>query len=113
MNVKPGQLARVVSNGETMSTPGILDRIVEVVRAAKPDDTYPSTDGAVRVHWDPSSVNLMDTWVIKSANPLPWKYAIDSDVLWFNERVMPDRNLRPLGGVPIDEEEHNDIKEPV
>jgi hypothetical protein len=108
MNVKPKMLARVVSNGEQMRTPDILDRIVEVIRPAVIGESFVSSDGRIRITYTGPS----GCWVVRSANPLPWFLELTYGVSLFDERVIGDRYLRPIGGVLLDEEIRDEMMVP-
>jgi hypothetical protein len=100
MNVKPGMLARVVSNGCSDMTPGFVDRIVEVSRPAARGEQFHAIDGSVVATCD----EFIDAWVVTSPNPLPWADAYGDAVHFFHERVVGDEHLRPIGGVPVTDE---------
>lgn len=108
MNCKPGMLARIVRNGEQRITPGILDRIVEVVRPCLTDEIFTSIDGRLfRIDRSDGPI-----WVVRSASPLPWM-AISAPtygkVAFFEERPIDDRYLRPIGGVPVHDEQRDEV----
>lgn len=108
MNVHAGDMARVVSNGEFVETPGILDRIVEIVRPAVPWEEFTALTGE-KTTIGPWSDDIV--WVIRSKTPLPniCRSALREMILMFNERPMSDRYLRRLGGVPVEDEVHDEV----
>jgi hypothetical protein len=102
-------LARVVSNGCHDMTPGLVDRIVDVVRPAVALEQFTSIDGKVCARF---TGRHDDAWVVRSANPLPWATTdgrIDSGIAFFAERIIGDEHLRPIGGVPVDEETRDEV----
>jgi hypothetical protein len=108
MNCKPGDLARIVSNGYRAETPQIIDRICEVVRPAVVGEIFTALDGRQMR----SVVSLGPAWVIRSANPLPWKSRTGphaGDVMFFEMRPMSDQFLRRIGGVPVHDEQHDEV----
>ncbi|CAJ9869332.1 Uncharacterised protein [Burkholderia pseudomallei] len=111
MNVKAGDLARVVRNGYQDPTPGIVDRIVEVARIASPGERYRSTCGRI-FHVTDRLFDGRLIWVIRSASPLPWRVpnpdGVDR-VLMFTERAIEDAYLRPIGGVPVTDDVEDEV----
>ncbi len=107
-HVKPGMLARVVRAGANVVTPGIVDRIVEVVRPAHNGELFKSIDGVLVRN---ELGDQRPCWVVKSKSPLPCMCGSDDDgpIYLFHERPILDSNLRPLGGVPIDEETREEL----
>jgi hypothetical protein len=101
MNAKPGMLCRVVSNGRSGMTPGFVDRIVEVLRPAVCGERFMDINGT---HVATCGDDYVDAWVVTSPSPLPWANFHDDGVHFFHERTVGDEHLRPIGGVPIDEE---------
>lgn len=95
-NVKPGDLARVVSNGERISLPELIDRIVVVVRPAVEGELVVSTCGARAAIFLEHSI----AWIVTSPTPLHGRCS-DGKVRLFKERAISDRYLRPIGGVPV------------
>ncbi|QGZ56729.1 hypothetical protein [Paraburkholderia acidiphila] len=108
MNCKPGDMARVVSNGKTDMTPGIVDRIVQVIRPAVPGEQFTATTGEVTTIGE---IGGMAVWVVRSKTPLPgtaWQRGECSRLL-FAERAMNDENLRRLGGVPVEDDVRDEV----
>lgn len=102
MNVQRGDLARVVSNGMPDMSPGIVDRIVEVVRLAYPGEKFRATTGEITTFYPGHGV----CWVIRSKTPLPgtvWHRG-QPERLFFDERAIGDEYLRRLGGVPVEDD---------
>lgn len=106
MNCKPGDLARVVSNGGPMDTPGLVDRVVEIVKPAVWDEVFVSVCGANRCRF---SGDTSAAWVVRSASPLPWMSTKRRVVFFYGERVVADSHLRPLGGVPVNDEVKDEV----
>ncbi|MBB3010665.1 hypothetical protein [Cupriavidus alkaliphilus] len=109
MNCKPGDLAITTTRGRSIdvATPGILGRVVEVVRAASSHEVFVSTAGA-RFQFTGTS----PAWVVKSRDLLPWKSGAGPNagqVHFFHERPVQDAVLLPLGGVPVHDEQHDEV----
>ena len=104
MNCKPGDLAIVVS---ARTTPENIGRIVEVVRVGTHLEIFKSIDG-VQVTVDAEGMSL---WVVRSRNQLMWRTDIGCE-LYFKELPVSDSYLRPVSGLPIEDEVTDDIKEP-
>lgn len=95
MNVRPGSLAVVVSGGLQVLTPGILSRIVEVVRPAYNGEKFLSTTGELVRCAD----NGFPCWVVTSRTPLPWMMATGPNkgkTLLFAQRAIRDACLREI-----------------
>jgi len=102
MNAKRGSLCRVVRNGASGMTPGLVDRIVEVLRPAVAGEQFISAD---RLNCATFVGDATDAWVVTSANPLPWAGIRESEPVGFYEqRIIGDEHLRPIGGVPVTDE---------
>ncbi|MCG5072257.1 hypothetical protein [Paraburkholderia tagetis] len=96
---KSGSLAVVIQAGDPHITPGLVDRIVEIVRPAIDGEEFISIDGVVVTCRDSRSI-----WVVKSRSPLPWICVQGADagkVRLFRERAIADQYLRPISGVPV------------
>ncbi|WP_143016619.1 hypothetical protein [Paraburkholderia phenazinium] len=103
MNVKPGDLAIIVG---PCATPGLTGRVVEILRRAVPGEAYPSIAGDVvylRIE--------APCWFVRSSTPLPMKTSLGRFLL-FRERSIQDAILRPISGVPVDDEIIEDLREP-
>lgn len=108
MNCKPGDLAITVSTrADGKRSPGVVGRTVEVVRRATIGDVFLAVDGT-RIRW----VNDVAAWVVRSHRPLPWlidQGPHEGRVFFLVERAIPDANLRPISGVPVHDEQHDEV----
>ncbi|MEX3691861.1 hypothetical protein AB3X91_08965 [Paraburkholderia sp. BR14263] len=97
-----------MSNGKRGMTPGIVDRIVQVIRPAVAGEKFVATTGQATIAGD--SGNSV-TWVVRSKTPLPGKAWLfgECSILLFDERPISDEQLRRLGGVPVDDEIHDEV----
>jgi hypothetical protein len=103
MNCKPGDLAIVVG---PCVTPGLTGRVVEILRRAVPGEYYQSVCGkTVRLSIE------VPCWFVRSSTPLPMQTTLGWFLL-FHERSIQDAILRPISGVPVNDEVTDDIKEP-
>lgn len=113
MNCKPGDMAIVMgTQGIPMQTPGVIGRVVEVLRAHSLGSTYRSVNGKT-MHT--TNIGANSHWVVRSSTPLPWLVlnGPNAGEVWlFEERCIMDSSLRPISGVPVDDEVTEDLKEP-
>ena len=111
MNCKPGDMAVVVRRGvpDGSFTLGLAGRIVEVVRLAEPGEIFFSTLGAMfRI----SNKFPAPAWVCRSSELLPWlsgKGPNAGKIQFFRERPIADANLIPISGVPVHDEQHEEV----
>lgn len=114
MNCKPGDLAITTSRGLSIkgATPGILGRLVEVLRHTSSQEIFVSTAGAKFRY-----VGSAPTWVVRSRELLPWLISgagpHAGEVHYFHERPIQDAVLLPISGVPIHEEQLDEADRPV
>ena len=104
---KPGTLAVVIRAGDAHSTPGIVDRIVEIIRPAVNGEQFQTIDGKPTLFRDDRPA-----WVVKSASPLPWICfggPNKGKVHMFHERAICDVYLRPIGGVDVVDEIKDEV----
>lgn len=95
LNCKPGDLAIVVG---PCVTSGLTGRVVEILRCSVRGESYPPISGDM--------VRLMieaPCWFVRGSTPLPMKTSLGRFLL-FHERSIQDAILRPISGVPVDEE---------
>ncbi len=109
MNCKPGDMAITVKRGVWASnpTPGIVGRVVEVVRWSSYGEIFVSTSGAMFRY-----CNTAPAWVVRSREPLPWLSHAGpnaGEVHLFGERPIADECLIPIGGVPVHDEQHDEV----
>lgn len=98
MNCKPGDLAYIVGSSK------FAGRIVEVVSHAPQDVPFALPDGYMQ-----SPTNY--EWVIRFVGaPIEAPVTLGTRVTRYG--AAPDRLLRPISGVPVNEEVPNEIKEP-
>jgi hypothetical protein len=105
MNCKPGDLAVIIS---TLRSPENIGRIVEVIRTAVPGEEF-VTAGRMRV-FVPTQ-NSGPIWRVRGQRPLIWRDQ-DGKVEMAFEVPCADSYLRPITGVPVNDEVTDDIKEP-
>jgi hypothetical protein len=97
MNVNPGDLA-IVTRGQK-----VAGRIVEVVSPCPRNVRFRLPDGALHEA-------VIHEWIVKFQNPVEAPMSIGTRAtVW---AAAPDSALRPVNGLPIDDEVHSDIKEP-
>ncbi|MCP1121587.1 hypothetical protein [Robbsia andropogonis] len=97
MNCKPGDLAIVFFS---QRSPELIGAIVEIVRRAFNGDEFSSIEGRrFRASGIPDGIS----WRIKLSSPLRVS-APDGTSHYFAEVSMLDTRLRPVSGLPIDEE---------
>lgn len=94
MNVKPGDLAIVVS---ARTTPEMVGRIVKVERAVFDGEIINDRRRLRVTSGGPS-------WLCSApaAHPLPQR-DLCNNLFWARERAIADRLLRPISGLPMDE----------
>lgn len=106
---KVGDMAIVVgSQGIPGLTPGIIGRVVEIVRPHTAGSTYRSIDG-ITMH--SSRCTGSHFWVVRSSRHLPWGVFSGPNVgniLMFEERPISDLHLRPISGTPLNDEVTDD-----
>ena|ERR1700754_1086679 len=101
MNCKPGELAIVIS---AEATPEMIGYVVEVVRQA--------IDGEMLGKFQlTQEYPHRHSWICRSANGIPMR-STHGNLHIVNERAILDVFLRPITGLPIDEETPTEIKEP-
>jgi hypothetical protein len=99
MNCKPGDLAYVI---RAVVTPEMVGAVVSVLRSAVHMETV---DGIRYEVTEPG-------WVVESAgSSLPVR-SNDGILRIVKRRVVMDRLLRPISGVPVNDEVTEDLKEP-
>lgn len=98
MNVKPGDLAYIVGSSK------LAGRIVEVVSRAPQGVPFALPDGYTQAPTDYE-------WVIRIVGA-PVKAPTDLGHRLANYGTAPDRLLRPISGVPVNDEVTDGIKEP-
>lgn len=86
MNVKPGDLAYLIR----AEIPKNIGAVVEVLRLCTEYDCYAN---------DPA-------WWVRSPAPM-----MHTNGSFQFDGTAPDRNLRPISGVPVDEDITEDLKE--
>jgi hypothetical protein len=101
---KPGDLAIVI---RALETPEMLGRIVKVERLAVAGEVFSSVCG--RSFCTPS-VSESVLWVVSSNRAMPAPIPQKGCTLMAYERIFKDVCLRPITGLPIDEETHEDLK---
>ncbi|HWT40937.1 MAG TPA: hypothetical protein VN081_06790 [Dongiaceae bacterium] len=103
MNVKAGDLAIIIAANHT---PENIGTIVEVVRIAVPGELF--ANGNIRFTGSPNSA-----WVTKrdGGEPMPWRLASGNQFV-AEEVVCEDRFLRPVSGLPIEEDVHTKDRVP-
>ncbi|WP_157686010.1 hypothetical protein [Robbsia andropogonis] len=103
MNCKPGDLAIVVF---AKIRPELMGTIVEIVGRAFNGDEFSSIKGRrFRASGIPDGI----IWRIKLSRPLRVS-APDGTSHYFTEVTMPDTRLRPVSGLPIDEEVIHEVR---
>jgi hypothetical protein len=108
---KVGDMAIVVGTpGMPVLTPGIIGRVVEIMRPHVAGSNYRAIDGNT-MH----SSRLSDThhWVVRSSIPLPWGVfsGPNAGSVWmFEERPISDSSLRPISGVPVNDKVTDDLE---
>lgn len=101
MNVKPGDLAIVIY---APHTPELIGRIVRVDRQAVDGEQF----GGIRFgSWGFAS------WVCSADRPLPWRTTTIFGLVHFPKRPIADFMLRPISGLPLEEETDTRIPEAV
>lgn len=105
MYCKQGDLAIVIKCKTTQSFVGM---VVRVVRPSVSEEKFLSSCG----HITTLEKNSTFGWVVESGNDMPWinNYGVCRH---FNQRPIADYCLRPVSGLPMDEEVPDQIKEPV
>lgn len=109
MNCKPGDMAITVKRGAWADnpTPGIIGRVVEVVRLVAYGEVFVSTTGAMF-----RLTSNSPAWVVRSREPLPWMSHSGpnaGEVHFFHERPIADACLIPIGGVPVHDEQCDEV----
>jgi len=97
MNCKPGDLAIIVA---ALNTPENIGRIVEVISPAFFFEAYQLIGGDY-VTLDTSGQEAI--WRVRSDKPLLWR-GDNGFLARAYEVPCGDRFLRPIGGVPVDED---------
>jgi hypothetical protein len=98
MNCRPGDLAYVV---RAEVTPEMIGIVVTVLRPAIHAEIV---DG---IHYQVTE----PSWVVESGSSIPAR-SNDGILRVVKRRVVMDRLLRPISGVPVNDEVTDDIKEP-
>jgi hypothetical protein len=98
MNCKPGDLAYVI-RAET--TPEMIGMVVTVLRMAIDGEEVCGRRFAV----------MEPGWVVEANSLIPAR-GCDGILRHLKRRAVADRNLRPISGVPVNDEVTDDIKEP-
>ena len=99
-NCKAGDLAIVVG---LVQSPENNGRIVHVLSRVTHGERFTAVDGRSLL----CAVDDMVTWRVRSERPMPWKSALGT--LYFLEIAIGAINLIPIGGVPVDEEQHDEV----
>jgi hypothetical protein len=95
MNVKAGDLAIVICADVT---PEIIGSIVEVVRIAVQGEYFSDVDMRFE------SRSGRPAWVVKRSNGLlPWR-TVAGAFRWADMRPLEDSLLRPVSGLPVEED---------
>jgi hypothetical protein len=97
MNCKPGDLAIVIG---ALHTPENIGRIVEVVRPTAHGDVFMSCNGR---HATLGANGVWPAWRVRSDKPLYWRLR-NGSLMEVMEVPMSDQFLRPVSGIPLDEE---------
>lgn len=92
---KPGDLAIIIDAFEREN----IGRIVEIIRQARDGEFW-------------NAVGAQVTWIIRSARPILCSNKGGKTSLVM-ERPFADEFLRPISGVPVEDEVLEDLKEPV
>ena len=101
MNCKPGDLA-IVIGGEI--TPEMIGSIVKVIRIAINGETN-SIGGKIRT--------TAASWICEAQNSRGIPIRVDEGKLYLVPwRAIQDRILRPISGLPMEEETEQKLKEP-
>jgi hypothetical protein len=98
MNCKPGDLAYVI---RAEATPEMVGIVVTVLRMAIDGEKVGGRKFSVR---EPS-------WVVEANSLIPSR-GYDGILRYLKQRVICDRNMRPISGVPVTDEVTEDLKEP-
>lgn len=102
MNCKPGQMAIIVGS---LHTPENIGRIVDVVSVAYDYEAFPMIGGkTVLFAADGSEV----VWRVRSDMPLKWR-AGNGEVLEACEIATGDRFLRPVSGLPVEDDVRDEV----
>lgn len=88
MNCKPGDLAYIVAS----DFPENIGAVVEVVKLAPPDPPFPQ-------EWECRPCSLLLGWDDKTGRVSLSSSSID----------VCDISLRPISGVPVHDEEHDEV----
>lgn len=96
MNCKPGDLAYIV---RARVTPELSGRIVEILRL--------HVDAAEFIVGNRYAINPIG-WLVRSTTPLPTR-DVKGQLSWVSQRVVADYILRPISGVPVHDEEHDEV----
>lgn len=102
MNCKPGQMAIIIGANRT---PENIGSIVEVLRTAANLEVFKSIDG-VSVPLDATGGI---TWVVRAPRPLMWRMDSGRE-LYFIELPSSDSFMRPISGIPMNEEVTDDLE---
>ena len=100
MNCKPNDLAIIIC---TRCTPEIIGRIVEVVAPTSTGDVYQTSQGETSV-----AVGGGIAWRVRSNVQLAWRFDNEKTAYAF-EVPMYDAYLRPVSGLPIEEEARDEV----
>jgi len=95
LNCKPGDLA-IITN--SLPTGSLCGRIVRVMRPAAAGEIFTATDG-----FQCCGSGQEFCWVIEAEEPISWYGRM------FYRRPFADRWLRPITGLPVDEEAHDEV----
>jgi hypothetical protein len=103
VNVKAGDLAIVICADVT---PEIIGSIVEVVRIAVQGEYFSDVDMRFE------SRGGRPAWVVKRSNGLlPWR-TVAGALRWADMRPLEDSLLRPVSGLPIEEDTNTEERVP-
>jgi hypothetical protein len=95
LNCKPGDLA-IITN--SLPTGSLCGRIVRVVRPRTAGEIFTATDG-----YQCRGSEQEFCWVIEAGDPIAWCGRL------FYQRPFADRWLRPITGLPVDEETRDEV----
>lgn len=99
MNCKPGDLAIIIGASRT---PELIGYIVEVVSLAYDREAYETNKGVAAL----DAGGEPQLWRVRGTRPLPWRIR-DGSLAYAVEVPVRDVCLRPLNGIPVDEETGN------
>ena len=96
MNCKPGDMAIIVNS---MPSGALIGRIVTVIRPAVTGEVFRALDCTLA-----RGIGVGGhCWVVEGSSPLGWCGIL------YQQRPILDAFVRPISGVPVHDEQHDEV----